>query len=82
MLGRLLIMRVVFGSAALPLAPPAWSLQRRDFMGRVVLATWARAGLADGTVYPGPDPVGASQLVKGWLPNKPRDWLLWTSGQR
>ena len=51
-------------------------------MGRVVLATWARAGLADGTVYPGPDPVGASQLVKGWLPNKPRDWLLWTSGQR
>ena len=63
-LGHLPIMRLVFGSAALSLAPPAWSLQRTGFMGRVVPATWAKAGTADGTAYPRPDPVGASQLLE------------------
>lgn len=86
-LGHLLIMRLVFGSAALSLVPSAWSLQRRGFMGRVVPTTWAKAGPADGTAYPGPDPVGASQFLE-WLGEgvaaqyKPRHWLLWTSGQR
>lgn len=56
-------------------------------MGRVVPATCAKAGPADGTAYPGPDPVGASEFLE-WLGEgvaaqyKPRDWLLWTSGQR
>lgn len=64
MLGHLLITRLVFGRATLSLASPAWSLQRRDFMGRVVPATWARSRPADGTVHPGPDPVGALQLLE------------------
>lgn len=36
----------------------------RDFMGRVVPAMWAGSGPADSTVHPGPDPVGALQLLE------------------
>ena len=57
MLGHLLITRLVCGGATLSLASPAWSLQRET-------SWWAGSGPADSTVHPGPDPVGALQLLE------------------
>lgn len=75
MLGRLLIVWLVFRGAVLTMAPPAWSLQKRGFRGRWSQPRRAGQGLADDTVLCVPDPVVNWQfwsgLVSGARPDKP-----------